>query len=156
MEDLRVPKRRVPVEVVQPGGTVRRVAVFLSEAAPSHGGPERLSDVLNGAEEFVPAFDEEAGVMTFLHRGAVALARVAHEVEGEDDGDLTIPTEHEVEITLADGTRVQGLVSYVRPGNARLVDYLNERAPFFRLLERERTTLVSRRHVARVAFLSPA
>jgi hypothetical protein len=153
VQDLRVPKRRVAVEVVLPGGAVRRVAVFLAEAAPSHGGPERLSDVLNGSEEFIPAFDEEAQRMTFLARRAIALVRVAHEVEADEEDDLTIPTEHEVEITLADGGLLRGLVSYLRPGNARLVDFLNERAPFFRLLERDAATLVSRRHVARVALI---
>jgi hypothetical protein len=153
MEDLRVPKRRIHVEIVQPGGAVRRVVVFLAEAAVSHGGPERLSDVLNGREEFVPAHDEEAGVMTFLNRRSVALARVARDAEEEPCEEVTIPAEHEVEITLLDGSRLRGLVSYVRPGNARLVDYLNETLPFFRLLEQDTTALVSRHHVARVALL---
>jgi hypothetical protein len=151
MVDLRVPKKRVPVEIVLPGGAVRHVAVFLAEAAPNHPGPERLSDILNGAEEFFPAFDEAEKAMTFLRRGAGALARVASEIEPEDDA-ATIPTENEVEITLQDGTSLRGLVAYVRPGNARLVDFLNERDPFFRLIEREATTLVSRAHVARVAI----
>jgi len=154
VEDLRVPKRRVPVEVVQPGGAVRRVAVFLAENASTHEGPERLSDVLNGGEEFIPAFDEEARVMTFLNRKSLAAARVSREVEGDDGDEVTIPTEHEVEIDLAGGTRLRGIVSYVRPGNGRLVDFLNERAPFFRLLEPESVALVSRRHVARVALVA--
>jgi len=153
MEDLRVPKRPTPVEIVQMGGTVRRVVLFLAEAAAGHAGPERLSDVLNGAAEFIPARDEEAEVMTFLNRRAVGLARVAHEVEAEAEETLTIPTEHEVEITLSDGSKLRGLLSYVRPGNARLVDFLNEPAPFFRLLERDSAALVSRHHVARVALI---
>jgi len=153
MADLRVPKHRVPVEIVMPGGTVRHVAVFLAEAAPAHGGPERLSDLLNGGEEFIPAHDEESGVMTFLNREAVALARVARSVEANDADDITIPTEHEVEITLSDGSRLRGLVSYLLPPeHGRLVDFLNQRTPFLRLVDGDRVTLVSRRHVARVAI----
>jgi len=156
VEELRVPKRRVPVEIVQSGGAVRRVTVFLAENAHFHVGPETLGDLLNGGEEFIPAFDEEARVMTFLNRRSVALARVANEVEAQAGGaeDVTIPVEHQVEITLVDGSRLEGIVSYVRPGQGRLVEFLNERELFFRLLERDRTALVGRHHVARVALTS--
>ena len=54
MEDLRVPKRAVAVEVVLPGGVARQVSVYLSEGAASHPGPERLSDLLNGSAPFIP------------------------------------------------------------------------------------------------------
>ncbi len=155
MTDLRVPKRRVAVEIVLPGGAARRVTVFLADAAPGHGGGERLSDLLNGRDEFVPAFDEDAGVLTFLNRAAVALARAPRDLEAEEADEITIPTEHEVEITLADGQRLRGVVSYVLPpDHSRLVDFLNDRAPFFRLLEPGALTLVSRRHVARVAIVA--
>ncbi len=153
MSDLRVPKHRLAVEIVLPGGARRRVAVFLAEAAAGHEGPERLSDLLNGAEDFIPALDEEAGVMTFLNRAAVALARVPGGAEAEPGDEFTLPTEHQVEITLVDGTRLSGLVSYILPADrARLVDFLNQKAPFLRLVENGGVTLVSRRHVARVAI----
>jgi hypothetical protein len=154
VEELRVPKRRVPVEVVLPGASPRRVAVFLAEAAAGHDGPERLSDLLNGDSEFIPAFDEEARVMTFIHRRSVALARVAQEVEADLGDEVTIPVEHDVEISLAGGLELRGVVSYVRPLPGRLLDFLNERAPFFRVLERDAAVLVSRRHVARVALVA--
>jgi len=155
VEDLRVPKRRVPVEVVLPGGVARRVSVFLAEAAPGHDGPERLSDLLNGSDAFIPAQELTGGGMTFLHRTSIALARVTPDVEPDAGGGFTIPTEHEVEITLTDGSRLTGLVSYVLPPeHARLVDYLNRAEPFFRLLERDVVTLVCRAHVARVALVS--
>jgi hypothetical protein len=54
MDDLRVPKRAVPVEVILPGGSARRVSVFLGEGAAAHHGPERLSDLLNGSAPFIP------------------------------------------------------------------------------------------------------
>jgi len=154
VDDLRVPKRRVPVEVVLPGGTARRVSVFLAEAAQGHEGPERLSDLLNGTSSFLPVVDGSGGV-AFLHRVSIAIARVAPEVEPDAGGGFTIPTEHEVEVTLTDGARLSGLVSYVLPQeSARLVDFLNGCEPFFRLLEREAVALVGRAHVAQVALVS--
>ena len=91
--------------------------------------------------------------MTFLHRASIAVARVAA-CEEPADASFTIPTEHEVEITLTDGATVTGLVAYVAPkSHERLVDFLNRPEPFFRLLERDGVALVGRAHVARVALL---
>ncbi len=153
MEDLRVPKRAVPVEVVLPGGEARQVSIYLSEGAASHPGPERVSDLLNGSAAFIPALEPATGTMTFLQRASIAVARVAAAEEPADDS-YTIPTEHEVEVTLADGSRLTGLVAYVAPeARSRLVDFLNRPEPFLRLLERDRVALVGRAHVARVAIL---
>ncbi|HVP69062.1 MAG TPA: hypothetical protein VMT17_17565 [Anaeromyxobacteraceae bacterium] len=154
VEDLRVPKRRVPVEVVLPGGAVRQVFVYLSEAAAAHEGPERVSDLLNGADPFIPALESDGGI-SFLHRSSIAVARVPPDAEPDGGGGFTIPMEHDVEITLSDGSRLAGLVSYVLPPeSARLGDFLNRCEPFFRLLERDAVALVGRAHVARVALVS--
>jgi hypothetical protein len=68
MEDLRIPKRQVPVEVVLPGGQSRRVSLFLAENAAGHEGPQRVSDLLNGHEPFY----------SLLEREGVALVSRAH------------------------------------------------------------------------------
>jgi hypothetical protein len=154
MEDLRVPKRRVPAEVLLPGGGSRRIVLFLAEAAPGHAGPERPGDLLNGAVEFLPAFDEGAQAMTFLNRAAVAALRVDRALALDALETLALPTEHEVEVQLAGGERLAGVVSYVRPEeHARLLDFLNEPAPFFPLLEAGAVALVNKRHVARVVIV---
>jgi hypothetical protein len=155
METLRVPKRRVSAEVRLAGGGIRRVTLFLAEAAPAHDGPERPSDVLNGAHDFIPAFDEDSQRMTFLQRGAIEVLRVPRGVDAADADALSLPTEHEVQVHLADGTVLSGLVSYLRPPDrARLLDFLNEPAPFFCLLEAGSVSLVGKRHAARVALAS--
>lgn len=156
MDDLRVPKRRVAVEVVLPSGEARRVELFLAGAACHHAGPERPSDLLNGAADFVPALDQESGAMSFVNRSAVSLVRVAPALEEDEEGALTLPTEHEVEVQLASGARLRGLVSFLRPpDHSRLVDFLNEPPPFFRLVEERAIALVNKRHVSRVALVSP-
>ena len=152
MDDLRVPKHKRAVEVILPGGAVRRMALFLAEAAPDHAGPEVPLDLLNGRDDFIPAFDETAGAMSFLHRPGVPVVRVALALDASED-DVTLPTEHEVEVQLTDGTALGGLVSYVRPADrTRLVDVLNEPHPFFRLLQGDQVAYVNKRHVACVAL----
>lgn len=153
MDELRVPKRRLAVEVVLPGGAAREMTLFLSDAAPSHDGPERPSDLLNGRTDFLPALDG-GGATTFLNRMSVAVLRADPAAEPELADEVTIPTEHEVEVLLVDGTRLAGLVSYLRPDpRTRLVDVLNEPPPFLRLLEPGAVALVNKRHVARITLL---
>ncbi len=154
MDDLRVPKRRVSAEVLLPGGAGRRITLFLAEAAPAHAGPERPSDILNAGDGFVPAWDEDARAITFLNVGGLAVVRVDRDLEQTAADALTLPTEHEVEVLLESGGTLRGLVSYLRPPDrSRLVDYLNEPAPFVPLLEERAIALVNKRHVARVAPL---
>ena len=48
---------------------------------------------------------------------------------------------------------IAGLISYVLPvENCRVVDYLNDPAPFLALVEGERVALVNKRHVQRVTL----
>ncbi len=153
MEDLRVPKQKVEAEVVLPGGVIRRMAFFLAWAAPDHDGPERPLDLLNGDADFLPAFDQVAGAMTFLHRKGVIMIRVDRAHDADDEA-VTLPTEHEVDVHLSDGTVQRGLVSFVRPpDHSRLVDVLNEATPFFRLLQGAQVAFVNKRHVALVALV---
>jgi hypothetical protein len=152
MDELRVPKHRISADVLLPGGAARAIALFLAEAAPDHDGPERPLDLLNGGVDFIPALDQATGQMTFLNRAGLSALRVPREVEPDDVP--TIPTEHEVELLLGDGTVLRGLISYLRPAaHGRLVDFLNEAPPFFRLLEEGAVALVNKRHVARVALV---
>jgi len=152
MDELRVPKHRTAVEVVLPGGAVRRMALFLAEAAPDHAGPEVPLDLLNGRDDFIPAFDDSAGAMSFLHRPGVPVVRVARALDA-GEVDVTLPTEHEVDVQLTDGTSLAGLVSFVRPADrTRLVDVLNEPHPFFRLLQGDQVAYVNKRHVSCVAL----
>src|SRR5512145_1464490 len=115
MEDLRDPKRRIPVEVLLPGGGNRAMALFLSEVAADHTGQERPSDLLNGGDDFVPAWDETGKAMTFLNRSAISAVRLDPALDTDADEDVSIPTEHEVEVLLQDGTTLRGLASYLRP-----------------------------------------
>jgi hypothetical protein len=154
MDDLRVPKHETAVDVILPGGVVRRMALFLAEAAPDHAGPEVPLDLLNGRDDFIPAFDQAAGGMTFLHRPGVPVVRVARALDAGEE-EVTLPTEHEVEVRLTDGTALAGLVSSGRPAErTRLVDVLNEPHPFFRLLQGDQVAYVNKRHVSCVALRS--
>jgi hypothetical protein len=152
MEDLRVPKRRTALEIQLLGGAVHRVAVFLSDHAPGHAGPERVLDLLNGPDDFVPAHELETDALTYLNRSAVLLARLPSSTDEAEAGLESGASDHEVEITLTDGTKMQGRLTYAMPwARSRLSDFLNVAPLFFRLLEREQIVFINKAHVARLA-----
>ena len=155
LDSLSIPKRRVAAQFVLPGGASREVAVFLSEATPGYSGGERLSDLLNASgSHFIPAMDAQTNAMTFVRCENLALARVAAELEPNAVDQFTIPTEHEVEVSLVDGQKLRGLIAYVLPdAHSRLTDYLNSAPPFIPMLEGENVVLINKRHVAYVETL---
>jgi hypothetical protein len=154
MTDLKVPKRSVAVAVTLAGGSRRDVTLFLAEAVPGHSGGERLSDLLNGGSDFIPALEIDTRAMTFLNRSAVMIAQAGAEAERTSADDSTIPTEQEVEFTLDDGRVLRGFVSYLLPPeHARLADFLNEAAPFLPLHADAGVLLVHKRHVTRVVLV---
>ena len=157
MMDLKVPKRRVPVSLTLAGGARMHVALFLADAAPGHPGHERLGDLLEEETAFIPALDLEREVITFVHRASLLVAEAAADVDPEPGDDVELPTEFAVEVTLFDGQRLRGLVSYVRPPDrARLVDFLNDGRQFLPLHgEAGMVRLIRKQHVSRVDLLEP-
>lgn len=153
-EDLyRVPKRRVPARLAVTGATPRAVELFLAEWARDHGGPERPSDVLNGTDPFfVVATD--FGEVLLVHRDAVCAISVAADLELGEDAldaeDLAAADAHlaEVEAVLEDDSRIEGTVVWLlASGHERLIDLLNDPAPFVVVREGETCHLVNKARV---------
>jgi hypothetical protein len=154
MSDLAVPKRRIPVTVTLAGGMHREVILFLAEGVSGHEGGERLSDLLNGGAGFIPAVEVETQAMTFLNRMAVVVAEAGPLAERAAADDLSLPFEHEVELTLTDGRTLRGHLSYVLPpDHARVADYLNDAAPFLPLHGDAGVMLVNKLHLTRVLLV---
>jgi len=150
VDRLRIPKHRAELEVTSPDGEARSFSVFLAECT-THGGPERVCDLLNGPREFLPAIDCKTDATIFLARSSIAVARVEGPLWDVDE--LNLPIEHEVEVVLTSGRVIAGLISYVLPNeNSRVVDYLNDPAPFLAVVEGERVALVNKRYVQSVAL----
>lgn len=155
-EPYRVPKREVPAEVVLDGQKPIKVSLFLSQAAQSHDGFERLSDLLNGPKAFIPAV-ADGGKMTFLHREAVEIVTVRAEDEFGSDVLLAAAlsseqaTTRRVEISLRDGATLKGTVSYLMPaGRQRIQDYLNQNEPFVPVREGDQLRFVNKRRMLQI------
>ena len=154
MKDLTVPKWRTRVELLLPTKQTLSVAVYLSDIAADHPGPERLSDLMNGLRDFLPAHDLDKDQLTFINREQISAVRVLMDIEGDPSEQFNVPQESEVRVLLKSGAEIQGLLTYTRPDDrARVLDYLNEAAPFFPVQEKDHVTLINKSHVARVELI---
>lgn len=153
MDEHRVPKRRVSIEIAIAHAGRRSVSVFLSEFASHHAGPERVSDLLNGDADFIPTVVQGSDTTTFFQRLGLLCAWVAPDEEAQAT-EGPPPTEHGLELTFSDGTVIRGQVGYVLPPErSRLIEFLNEAPAFFRLLAADRVALINKRHVTQVVPL---
>ena len=155
----RVPKRRVPVEVVLAGRSPMLVDLYLSACAETHAGLERASDLLNGPEPFLPASDP-AGSVVFLHRdGLISVSLDAEHEQADEPEPAEEPaadqsTAVEVEVVLEDGMTISGEINQMMPeGHRRLQDVLNLDTRFLILRSGDRIHLINKRRIIRVSPL---
>jgi len=157
VDAYRVPKRKVPVTVTFPGKPAVQVKIFLGDCAQTHAGNERPSDLLNGSDSFFPATDTQDGIM-FIHRDALNLLSVNAGIEFHEEvfRAETVATRQsariDVEVELEDGTRIEGIISYLMPENQRrLQDVLNLEDRFLILRDGDEALLINKRRIARIA-----
>lgn len=154
MKQFQIPKHTFIASVQIPGeGQPTRLSFFLGESAQDHGGPERPSDLLNGAQTFLPAMDER-GRVAILNLELVASVTITTDEEVAPGSgflrDITT-TRAPVTVVLDDGTRLTGRFEYDLPDtHRRLQDYLNLDARFFMLVEDHSIRFINRRRVASV------
>ena len=155
-EAYQIPKRGVLAEITLVGRSPMTLRFFLSEQAATHTGGERLNDLLNGQDSFIPACDEEDRVV-FVHRQAVLCVSVDAQTELGGDGASAeeLAPEHaicaQVEILMDNGDSFSGTLRYLMPeGNRRVQDLLNQPRQFLILRDGERARLINKNHILRV------
>jgi hypothetical protein len=155
-EQLRVPKIAVSVEIVLDGGRRFVGDLHLATAAGSHLGRERVIDLLDAPEPFLPITVPGSGGH-LLAKDRIVMVRVneLHDAGFVDDG-LPVTTTR-VEIGLAslpqEQRHLRGTIAIAMPpGKVRLLDYLNEVGAFFPVaLDDTYTVLLARRYMVHVS-----
>jgi hypothetical protein len=148
MSDLRFEKHRVPATITLSTGVQIRGWFFVVGALPSHGGPERVGDLLNAEDGFFP-FQREDGTTGQFNRAHVVQARLAPDADEESlEPGHSVERPREVSLTLSTGTQVAGTVFVSGPtGHERLSDYARRARHFFYLVTTGGTLVVNTHHV---------
>jgi hypothetical protein len=149
--DLRVPKRKVQVELVLRGAAPRVAEMFLAEHQEHTWHRQEVLDLLEGQALFFPV--REGGETILVRREAVVWVRIANEEPG--DGEMVLFDQKRlVRILLDGGGELQGTIYYAAaPHRSRLVDELNGPGLFLRLCGEDSVYLISKAAVLTVVEL---
>jgi hypothetical protein len=147
MSQLKLPKTRLAIVLGLPGRSLC-AEVFLADYAQGHAGPERVSDLLGGRDEFFPA-QEIDGPVRLVSRSALLWARIP--AQAWDGHPVAGTVDEPVQVWLDDGSHLEGRVKGDAPQErSRLVDWLNDAPEFLALYEEGSVVLVNRRRVVAV------
>jgi len=157
---FRVQKRQVHATITLANGQNVRGCFFLSESSADHAGPERVDELLNASERFVPfQLDTETGPprVTLYNRTQIVLVHLPEsEVALAHDPSYNIARPEPASLLLSNGDRLSGEIHVVGlTGHARLSDFTNLRA-FIYFEKPNQTVIVSLDHVIELVPLSGA
>lgn len=145
VSEYRVEKRRAEVALTLTTGATVRGCFFLADSRASHGGPERVADLLNAENGFFPfelKLDRAPHTVLYNRTQLVVVTLLESTIEAQLDPGYSVATEREVRMLLSNGETVHGRVRVYRPtGRDRLSDYA--RLPeTFRYVETDEATLI--------------
>jgi hypothetical protein len=145
VSEFRVEKRRAEAALTLTTGATVRGCFFLADGKASHGGPERVADLLNADAGFFPfELNTDSTPYTVLYNRSqlVVVTLLENTIEAQLDPGYTVATEREVRMLLSNGESVEGRVRVYRPsGRDRVSDYARM-AEMFRYVETDEATLI--------------
>ncbi len=149
MNQLRVPTRRITVEVRTADGALAQGAMFHTETLYQTGGAEDIADELNDERSFVPfvAHDSEA-CDCLLNKRHIVRVRIAGPTEIRRPSAAGAPLST---LLFSDGSWLTGRLLLDAPsGASRLLDKFNQAATFLPFATEDGVEFVNRAHIVRV------
>jgi len=144
-----IPRVAMPATLLQTAGGKREGEIYVMERVPQHAGQETPLDMLNRAEGWFPFRPKGNGDGVLLVAKARTVFLTVPLTEPEDAARLSAAKQARLEVTLADGTQLNGRATLELPQHhSRVLDYLNAAAePFFAITTDDGVHLVNRAHV---------
>ncbi len=149
MSGFSIPRVAMPATLLQTAGGKREGEIYVMERVPQHAGQETPLDMLNRAEGWFPFRPKGNGAGVLLVAKARTVFLTVPLTEPEDAARLSAAKQARLEVTLADGTQLNGRATLELPQHhSRVLDYLNAAAePFFAITTDDGVHLVNRAHV---------
>ena len=151
--DLRIQKRRSEAGVRLTTGQMWHGNFFTSSGSPLHAGAERIGDLLNAENGFLP-FErrDEDGLQTMiLNRAHVVAVAVSRDEPSQEPG-YGMARRQAVSMLLSTGLRVTWSIRVYQPeGHNRLSDWSRSRDAFLYLETDAMALLVNRAHIVEIS-----
>lgn len=151
VSEFRIEKQRAEATLTLTTGKTVTGCFFLSMSSPSHAGPERVADLLNGDAGFFP-FElnctEVPYTVLYNRTHIVQVALLGNTIEPRLAPGYSLATERAVRVVLSNGNAVKGRVRVYRPnGRDRLSDYAREPEKFRYIETADGTIIVNADHI---------
>jgi len=147
MDNQRIIVETCDVELVMVNGLRICGETFLQLQGVYLTGPQRVGELLNDDETFLP----------LRHDGQVQLVNLEQTVsvslsaELEFDPLLTLGEEHRVRVEAVAGDAIEARIFVNLPGNkSRVKDFLNQKVRFLPFLVNDRVVYIARKKILRV------
>ena len=152
MSDLSIRKNKANITAVFSDGTKIRGEVFLAAFSETHYGHQKVSDILEGENLFIPVFIKEEERVQFLSRDQIMI------LEGElsspeDEEKLAIGLYHieKVRVIFTNGDNMEGaMISEAPPERSRISDCLNLPERFINMIKGGRYFYLNKKSIVRV------
>ena len=144
MDEQKIAKNRRRVLFTLADGSTVEGKVFLSLYEACHEGPQRVGELLNSVDAFIPV--ETTNGMLHLNISNIIAAYTPIMEEGNEL--MTLGQRHKVQITTSLGTVIEGEVFVNLPHDRnRVSDYLNQGERFCRVFLPEGIVYVGTRFI---------
>ena len=141
MEDQRISVETRRIELVLANGSRVAGETFLQLHGTHLTGPQRVGEVLNAADNFLPV--RNGGRVELINLQQVVAVYVS--AEEEFDPLLELGEEHQVRVTSTAGEPLEARIFVNLPGGKnRVKDFLNQRDRFLQFLRNERVVYLAR------------
>jgi hypothetical protein len=147
MSQFRFEKHQVAASLVLSTGAMRHGCFFVVTSL-THGGPERVGDLLNGTSGFFP-FQHDDGTAWQYNRAHLVMVTLAPGIaEIELEAGFSVALRRDVSMMLSTGTTIDGTVLVSGPaGQERLSDYIRASKQFWYVLTSRGTVIVNSNHI---------
>ncbi|MEZ4484750.1 MAG: hypothetical protein R2864_09165 [Syntrophotaleaceae bacterium] len=147
MEDRKIIKSRRQVFFTLADGGELDGNVFLSLYDARHQGPQRVSELLNGEEGFIPVETKDGTV----HLNVANIVCAVTPRGEEEDSLMTLGAKHRVWVSTVGGKQIEGEVYVNLPHErCRVSDYLNQPQGFCRIFMSDRIAYLGTRFILSV------
>jgi tryptophan synthase alpha subunit len=147
MSEFKVQKQQVAASLILSTGAIRHGQFFVVTSL-THGGPERVGDLLNSAPGFFP-FQHDNGTTGQYNRNHLVMVMLpAGIAEEESEPGFAVSLRRDVSMMLSTGTTIDGTVLVSGPvGQERLSDYARASKQFWYVLTLRGTVIVNSEHI---------
>jgi hypothetical protein len=147
MSQFRFEKHQVAASLVLSTGAIRHGRFFVVTSM-THGGPERVADLLNSTTGFFPFQHDDRATGQYNRAHLVMVTLPSDAAEIELDAGFAVAQRRDVSMMLSTGTSIDGTVLISGPvGQERLSDYVRASKQFWYVLTSRGTVIVNSAHI---------